>query len=98
MHNKLTLINYFSSGIKSHVYKEFCETQEVELNECLLSDLQLCQEDDSSMFCWLVPAVYNQFSKIVVGNEDFLHLVVSTIDGSQLLELICLISQGNILP
>lgn len=65
------------------------------MRECLLSDLQLCQEDDTSLFCWLIPAVYSQFSKIAVGNEDFLHLVVSTIDGSQLLELICLISQGN---
>jgi len=60
-----------------------------------LSDLQLCQEDDTSMFCWLIPAVYDQFSKIVVGNEDFLHLVVSTIDGSQIQEIICLILQGN---
>jgi len=47
------------------------------------------------MFCWLIPAVYNQFSKITVGNEDFLHLVVSTIDGSQIQELVCLILQGN---
>lgn len=85
-----------NNGIKSHVYKEFCETQEVELNECLLSDLQLCQEDDASMFCWLIPAVYNQFSKIVVGNEDFLHLVVSTTDGSQIQEIICLILQGKL--
>ncbi|XP_022161957.1 integrator complex subunit 3 [Myzus persicae] len=84
------------NGIKSHVYKEFCETQEVELNECLLSDLQLCQEDDTSMFCWLIPAVYDQFSKITVGNEDFLHLVVSTIDGSQIQEIICLILQGKL--
>lgn len=83
------------SGIKTHIYKEFCETQEIELNECLLSDLQLCQEDDTSMFCWLIPAVYNQFSKIALGNEEFLHLVVSTIDGSQIQEIVCLILQGN---
>lgn len=83
------------SGIKTHIYKEFCETQEIELNECLLSDLQLCQEDDTSMFCWLIPAVYNQFSKITLGNEEFLHLVVSTIDGSQIQEIVCLILQGN---
>jgi len=60
-----------------------------------LSDLHLCQEDDASMFCWLIPAVYNQFSKIAVGNEEFLHLVVSTTDGSQIQEIICLILQGN---
>lgn len=97
MNINLFLLFFFSSGIKSYIYKEFCETQEVELNECLLSDLQLCQEDDSSMFCWLIPAVYNQFSKIAVGNEDFLHLVVSTTDGLQIQELICLILQGNII-
>lgn len=91
----MTFCGYFSSGVKSHVYKEFCETQEIELNECLLSDLQLCQEDDPSMFCWLVPAVYNQFPKIVMGNEQCLHLVVSTVDGSQLQEIICLILQGE---
>lgn len=85
-----------NNGIKSHIYKEFCETQEVELNECLLNDLQLCQEDDSSMFCWLIPSIYNQFSKITVGNEDFLHLVVSTTDGSQIQELVCLILQGKL--
>jgi len=82
------------SGIKSHIYKDFCETQEIELNECLLNDLQLCQEYDASMFCWLIPAIYNQFSKIAVGNEDFLHLVVATTDGLQIQEIICLILQG----
>lgn len=60
-----------------------------------MSDLQICQEDDSSMFCWLIPAVYNQFTKIAMGNEDLLHLVVSTVDGSKIQELICLIVQGN---
>ncbi|XP_050442209.1 integrator complex subunit 3 isoform X1 [Adelges cooleyi] len=97
----ITLLNNNSDrktnkGIKSNVYKEYCETQDIELNECLLSDLQLCQDDDSSMFCWLVPAVYNQFSKITVGNEDFLHLVVSTVNGSQIQEIICLILQGKL--
>ncbi|VVC28913.1 Hypothetical protein CINCED_3A006302 [Cinara cedri] len=85
-----------NNGIKSYIYKEFCETQEIELNDCLLSDLQLCQEDDTSMFCWLIPNVYNQFPKIVVGNEDFLHLVVSAIDGSQIQEIICSIVQGKL--
>ncbi|XP_050547062.1 integrator complex subunit 3-like isoform X1 [Daktulosphaira vitifoliae] len=82
--------------IKTNVYKEFCETQEIELNECLLSDLQLCQDDDFSMFCWLVPAVFNNFSKITIGNEEFLHLVVSTVDGAQIQEIICLILQGKL--
>lgn len=62
-----------------------------------MSDLQLCQEDDQSLFCWLIPAVYNQFPKNAVGNEDFLHLVVSTTDSSQIQEIICLILQGNFL-
>lgn len=60
-----------------------------------MTDLQSCQEDDSSMFCWLIPAVYNQFNKIAMGNEELLHLVISTVDGSQMQELICLIVQGN---
>lgn len=85
-----------NSNGKSHVYKEFCTTQDRELADCLLADLQLCQEDDVQLLCWLVPGVYTQFPSVAVGNSALLHLVVSTVDARQLQELVCRVVQGRL--
>lgn len=57
---------------------------------------QLCQEDDINLFCWLVPEVYIQYTNEAVGHAELLNLIVSTIDASQLQELICHILQGRL--
>lgn len=57
--------------------------------------MQLCQEEDVSLLCWLLPAVYTQFSQVAVGNTALLHLVVQTVDARQLQELVCRVVQGE---
>ena len=57
---------------------------------------QLCQEDDVNLFCWLVPEVYIQFPSVAIGHAQLLHLVVSTVDASQLQDLVCHILQGRL--
>ncbi|PSN45263.1 Integrator complex subunit 3 [Blattella germanica] len=81
---------------KSSAYSDFCQTLDKELESCLLSDLKLCQEDDVNLFCWLVPEVYIQFQSVAVGHAQLLHLVVSTVDASQLQDLVCHILQGRL--
>ncbi|XP_014672236.1 PREDICTED: integrator complex subunit 3-like [Priapulus caudatus] len=79
-------------------YKDFCKSLEGrDLSGCLLSDLQLCQEDDVRLFCYLVPDIYCQFSNIAVGNPELLNLIVSCVDGVQLQDLVCHIMQGNLI-
>ncbi len=45
--------------------------------------LQMCQEDDVRLFTFLLPDIYTQFANIAVGNAELLHLIVSSIDGTQ---------------
>ncbi|KAG8239927.1 hypothetical protein J437_LFUL019447, partial [Ladona fulva] len=82
---------------KASVYKDFCQALDKDLENCLVSDLKLCQEDDISMFCWLVPEVYNQFQSVAVGQADLLQLVVSAVDARQLQDLVCHILQGRLI-
>ncbi|KAJ9587486.1 hypothetical protein L9F63_028259, partial [Diploptera punctata] len=81
---------------KSSAYSDFCQALDKEVESCLLSDLKLCQEDDVNLFCWLVPEVYIQFPSVAVGHAQLLHLVVSTVDASQLQDLVCHILQGRL--
>ena len=59
--------------------------------------LQLCQEDDVQLLCWLAPAIYNEFPNIAIGHANLLHLVVSSVDARQLQELVCRVVQGDLL-
>lgn len=57
---------------------------------------QLCQEDDMRMFTYLIPDVYSNFLPATVSNPELMLLVCSTIDGMQLLELMCQVLQGHL--
>lgn len=48
------------------------------------------------MLCYLVPDVYMEFQNVALGNVQLLHLVVSTVDSSQLQDLVCQIMQGHL--
>ncbi|XP_048513843.1 integrator complex subunit 3 isoform X2 [Athalia rosae] len=84
------------NDIKASVYKDFCSERENKLEQCLLADLKLCHEDDIYLLCYLLPDVYMEFQNVAVGNVHLLHLVVSTVDASQLQDLICQIMQGHL--
>ncbi|XP_071450149.1 integrator complex subunit 3 [Hetaerina americana] len=81
---------------KASVYKDFCQALDKDLESCLVSDLKLCQEDDMSLFCWLVPEVYSQFPSVALGQAELLQLVVSAVDARQLQDLVCHILQGRL--
>lgn len=81
---------------KSSAYTNFCQALDKEVESCLLSDLKLCQEDDVNLFCWLVPEVYIRFPLVATNHAQLLHLVVSTVDASQLQDLVCHILQGRL--
>ncbi|XP_052795999.1 integrator complex subunit 3-like [Mya arenaria] len=83
---------------KMQTYRDFVRTLEDghTLESCLLADMKICEEDDVRLFTFLLPDIYTQFPNVCVGNAELLQLVVSSIDGSQLQELICQILQGNL--
>ncbi|XP_064619103.1 integrator complex subunit 3-like [Lineus longissimus] len=82
---------------KMLTYRDFCKSLESkDLESCLITDLKLCQEDDVRLFTYLLPDVYTQFPNIAIGNTDLLYLIVSSIDGTQLQDLICQILQGHL--
>ncbi|XP_046624168.1 integrator complex subunit 3 isoform X1 [Neodiprion virginianus] len=84
------------NDVKALVYKDFCSEREKKLEACLLADLKLCHEDDIHLLCYLIPDVYMGFQNVAVGNVHLLQLVVSTVDASQLQDLICQIMQGHL--
>ncbi|BFZ01574.1 hypothetical protein BsWGS_04613 [Bradybaena similaris] len=86
------------SDEKMATYKDFCQNLDnKDLKSCLLNDLKLCQMDDVRLFTYLIPDIYTHFPSIAVGNATILNLIVSSIDGSQLQDLICQILQGHLL-
>ncbi|XP_052276619.1 integrator complex subunit 3-like isoform X2 [Dreissena polymorpha] len=83
---------------RMQTYRDFVKSLESHytLESCLVADMKICEEDDIRLFTFLLPDIYSQFTSVCVGNTELLHMVVSTIDGSQLQELICQILQGNL--
>ncbi|KAK3595164.1 hypothetical protein CHS0354_002764 [Potamilus streckersoni] len=82
---------------KMATYRDFCKgLDNRDLKSCLISDLKLCQEDDVRLFTFLMPDIYTHFPSIAVGNAELLHMIVSSIDGTQLQDLICQILQGHL--
>jgi integrator complex subunit 3 len=63
---------------------------------CLLEDLNLCQEDDVNMLCWMVPGIYEQFPNVATNNSRMLHLIISTVDASQLQGLVSHVLLGQL--
>ena len=72
------------------VYEEFAKsTKDFKSTlESLLEDMKMCQMYDPRLFVYLVPALYRKFSKVLVGNSEMLHLMVSIVDPVQLKELL----------
>ncbi|KAI0237347.1 Integrator complex subunit 3 [Lamellibrachia satsuma] len=107
MSNKQTRIAYLflyflkvskvQTDEKMLAYKDFCKNMENrDLKTCLMTDLTLCQEDDVRLFSFLIPDIYTQFPSIAIGNSELLHLIVSSIDATQLQDLVCEILRGHL--
>ncbi|XP_076443477.1 integrator complex subunit 3-like [Babylonia areolata] len=96
------LLLYFLKVSKSNddkmvLYKDFCKSMEVDVKTCLMKDLKLCEEDDVRLFTYLIPDIYTHFPVIAVGNAELVHMIVESIDGTQLQDLICQILQGHLI-
>ncbi|KAL5969078.1 hypothetical protein TSMEX_003200, partial [Taenia solium] len=78
-------------------YRSFCASQEnSSLLVCLYRDLQLLADDNRFLFCFLLPTIYSVFATDLANNSDFLRLVVSKIDSSQVNYLISEILRGHL--
>lgn len=80
--------------IKISVYKDFCQTVEKKIDNCLYDDLN--HISDNSLMMWIVPDLYKDFKQQTVNNAQILRVIVSSIDAQQLQELISLIMQGRL--
>lgn len=82
--------------LKVGVYKEFCQALEKKLDMCLYDDLSACHVSDNGLMMWLVPDLYRDFKQQTVGNTQIMRVIVSTIDSSQLHDLVSRIMQGTL--
>jgi len=73
---------------KGVLYNKFCKARDLKCRAGLLIDLRPCQNGDVALLVHLVPSLFNLMPAASVGNVDLLYLLVSSIDGCQLLGLV----------
>ena len=74
--------------VKKVLYNKFCAARELQCEAGLLVDLRPCQNEDVDLLVHLVPALFDLMPESTIGNVDLLYLLVSSIDGRQLLGLV----------
>lgn len=62
----------------------------------IIRDLRLCSEEDPRVLSWIIPDIYNSFTKQTMGNAELLQLVLERLDSSQLHDLVCMVLQGSL--
>lgn len=82
--------------VRMSPYTDFCKSVSPHLETFILNDMTVCRDDDIQLFTFLIPEISSQFSAVLDGNIEFILLIVSSIDASQLQELICKVLQGNL--
>ncbi|XP_013183853.1 integrator complex subunit 3 homolog [Amyelois transitella] len=82
---------------KAELYREYCSFLELKIGESLADDFERCQECDANVLVWLIPDVYREFKDQAQNHIRLLHTIVSTLDASQLQQLVCLTLQGNLM-
>jgi integrator complex subunit 3 len=85
---------------KISLYSEFCQAMgtDCSLGDWLVRDLTQCQDDDVDLFLHLIPHLYHLLPEATLGNVPLLYLIVSCVDGSQIMTLVTkIVSQQLIL-
>ena len=80
--------NNIEEEAKGTLYSKFCNAREITCQAGLLVDLRPCQNEDVALLVRLVPALFSLMPEASVGNVDLLYLLVSSIDGCQLMGLV----------
>ena len=73
---------------KVEVFKTFCEARGLSCEAGLARDLEVCRDEDVDLLVMVVPHLYRLMAEVVLGKVDIFHLLVSCLDGSQLLLLV----------
>lgn len=82
--------------LKGSVYKEFCQGAEKKIDTCLNDDLFECRLDEDKILLWITPDLFKEFKQQTVNNPQILRVIVSTVDGNQLHDLICHVMQSQL--
>lgn len=82
--------------LKGSVYKEFCQGAEKKIDTCLNDDLFECRLDEDKILLWITPDLFKEFRQQTVNNPQILRVIVSTVDSSQLHDLVCHVMQSQL--
>ncbi|KAL1508911.1 hypothetical protein ABEB36_003731 [Hypothenemus hampei] len=88
--------NTKASALKTALYKDFCNSIEKKLDQCLYDDLYACHISDTKLMMWLVPDLYRDFKQQMVNNSQALRVIISAIDARQLQTLVGKVLQGHL--
>lgn len=77
------------------VYKTLCSTRGLKIEQAIQQDLKTCWEIEPITVGFLCPIIYDWYPQECIGSAEILRLVVSTIDSSQLQDIVWKIAQGE---
>lgn len=77
------------------LYKNLCNLRGLKLEQALRQDVKSCWELEPVAMGLLCPILYEWFASECKGSTDILRMVVSTIDSSQLQDIVWRIAQQD---
>ncbi|XP_047139357.1 integrator complex subunit 3 isoform X1 [Hydra vulgaris] len=82
---------------KLSVYEDYVNFfKDRTLKSVLLQDLKICYEYDPHLFMFLIESMFKRFKNQLVGNEEIIRMLVSTIHPDEMNSLISNILMGNL--
>uniref|UniRef100_F1KT10 SOSS complex subunit A homolog n=2 Tax=Ascaris TaxID=6251 RepID=F1KT10_ASCSU len=76
------------SETDTSAYRDLCRELGKPLMQQLVADLRVCHMDDYMLFGHLVPITFEKFAADAMGSVELMKLLVSCLDGNQVLNLI----------
>lgn len=83
--------------LRGSVYKEFCQGAEKKVDACLNDDLFECRLDEDKILIWITPDVFKEFKQQTINNTQLLRVIVSTVNSTQLHDLVCEVMQSKLI-
>lgn len=85
-----------NAHFKTNLYRTICDYLDEELDDRLIKDLELLENERTSIFLWILPDLYREFDSSMINNNDVLKLLVSCIDSKNQRDIIYSITQGKL--
>lgn len=81
---------------KISLYETLCDYLNKNVEQQIIVDLERIEAERTSIFLWILPDVFREFSEILVNNAEACKLLMSCIDAKNQRDIIYSITQGKL--